>query len=337
MNETCYLQFSDVPAEAGFRMDGYWVWCGSVIADPVKGYHMFAARWPKSYPMFEGYIFLSEIVRARSETLIGPYEFVEKVLPSGDASMWCGRMAHNPTVLRYGDKYLLYFIGSTYDFPVPPADDMEALKSQKNGIYNRIRIGLAIADSPVGPWKALDEPVLRPREGKWDGTIVTNPAPCVHPDGRIFLYYRSNTPHGLRLGVAVAESPEGPYRRVQDGPILEGFHVEDPFVWHDGNEFRMLAKDISGEITDGEKNCGAYFVSEDGVNWQSGSPRKGYSRTQRFADGKTVTLGCVERPQLFFDDTGTPRCLFAAAADGPGHFTKAFNTWNMAIPVKGTN
>jgi len=335
MHNNSFLQLSEVPIDSGFRMEGYWVWCGSVVKDPARGYHMYAARWSKEYPMFEGYIYVSEIVRAYSATLAGPYEFAEKVLPSGNVESWCGRMAHNPTVLKYREKYLLYFIGSTYDFPVPTAGDAATLKSEKEKVYNKIRIGMAVADHPAGPWTVMEDPVLMPREGKWDDAIVTNPAPCVHPDGRIFLYYRSNTPQGLRLGVAASQSPQGPYQRLQDNPILEGFHVEDPFVWHNGDEFKMLAKDISGDITDGEKNCGAYFVSDDGVNWRCGTPRKGYSRTQMFEDGATVTLGCVERPQLFIDENGTPKCFFAAAADGPGHFTKALNTWNMAIPVMG--
>lgn len=333
--QKCYLRLAQAPVAGGFRMDGYWVWCGSVVADPSGGYQMFAARWPKNYPMFEGYIYLSEIVRAWSPLLTGPYEFVEKVLPAQNSPGWCGRMAHNPTIVRYGEKFLLYFIGSTYDFPVPPGDDIAALKLGKDSIYANIRIGLAIADKLTGPWQVMENPVLLTRPGKWDEVIVTNPAPCILPDGRIFLYYRSNTPHGLRLGVAVASAPEGSYERLQDKPILEGYHVEDPFVWHDGNRFKLLAKDISGEITDGEKNCGAYFVSDDGVNWKCGNPRKGYSRTQNFDNGQTVTLGCVERPQIFFDSSGKPECFFAATGDGPGHFTKTLNTWNMAVPIKG--
>ena len=97
----------------GFKMDGYWIWCGSVLKSG-DGYHMHAARWSKEYPMFVGYIYKSEIVHAFSRTMCGPYQFVEKVLPSGDGNRWDGRMAHNPTVLQYGKQYLLYYIASTY-------------------------------------------------------------------------------------------------------------------------------------------------------------------------------------------------------------------------------
>jgi hypothetical protein len=66
---------------------------------------------------------------------------------------------------------------------------------------------------------------------------VTNPAPCVLDDGRILLYYRSNTPHGLRIGAAVAAGPGEPFERLSDDPVLvfEGDnHVKDPYVWRAG-------------------------------------------------------------------------------------------------------
>lgn len=333
MDRESYLSFSPTPCDGGFRMEGYWVWCGSVVEEPGKGYHMYAARWPQTHPMFEGYIYMSEIVRAWAPEMTGPYKFVEKILPCGNPDRWCGRMAHNPTVVRYGNRFLLYFIGSTYCHEVPARDKIEEDSVNRVAIYSRIRIGLAIADSPAGPWSVMEEPVLQPRPGNWDAAVVTNPAPCVMADGRIFLYYRSNTPQGLRIGLAVATKPEGPYERVGNGPVLSGFNVEDPYVWHDGNCFHMLAKDMTGNIT-GEPIAGAHFVSTDGIDWETAAQPKGYSRTVSFQDGQTKVLGCLERPQLLFDRSGKPRCMFAAAADGNGSFHHALNTWNIAIPLQ---
>ena len=104
------------------RMEDSWVWCGSVLQGD-DGYHMYAARWPKQYPMFVGYLYQSEIVHAYSESMCGPYRFVERVLPTGkNPAAWDGRMAHNPTVVRYGKRCLLYYIGTTYreDSPERP-------------------------------------------------------------------------------------------------------------------------------------------------------------------------------------------------------------------------
>ncbi|MCC2685873.1 MAG: hypothetical protein K0R75_2772, partial [Paenibacillaceae bacterium] len=60
-------------------MEGYFVWCGSVIRAEDKKYHMFASRWPKSTGFPNGYRRNSEIVRAVSDTPEGPYQFQEVV------------------------------------------------------------------------------------------------------------------------------------------------------------------------------------------------------------------------------------------------------------------
>jgi len=297
-------------------------------------YHMFASRWSKQLPMFCGYILSSEIVRAVSPTPEGPYRFVERVLPCSSTDAWDARMAHNPSIHKCGQDYLLFYIGSTYSGCIGELEN-EELAGQA---YGNIRIGLATSRSVKGPWRTLPRPILEPRPGKWDSLIVTNPAPCVREDGRVLLFYRSNTPQGLRIGVASADSWAGPYRRLSDEPVLRfesGDFVEDPFVWWTGEHYEMLAKDMLGGIT-GEKHAGAHFRSDDGLQWRPVDPPKAYSRNILFADGNRMLLGSLERPQLFFDDNGSPVCLFAAAADGPGGFRNATTTWNIAIPLENS-
>lgn len=327
--ETFIDRLMSAPAAGGFRMEDYWIWCGSVINGDDGRYHMFASRWPKKYPMFSGYILASEIVRAVSDKPEGPYKFVEKVLPSGDENAWDGRMAHNPSICRWKGEYLLFYIGSTYTGIINVPTDNNG-NTQCDESYGNINIGLATAPSVEGPWKTLSTPILQPRPGKWDSKIVTNPAPCILPDGRAYLYYRSNTPQGLRIGLAVADSPKGPYRRFQDDPILEGMNVEDPFAWYNGANFEMVAKDMTGEIT-GEVHAGAHLHSSDGVKWTAVG--KGYSRNVLWDDGRQVKQGCLERPQILFGTDGKPLFLFAATADGPGGFRNASNTWTAAIPL----
>jgi hypothetical protein len=332
-----FKRFGSVPRGSGFRMDGYWVWCGSVIRGEDGRYHMFASRWAKSLPMFAGYILCSEIVRAVSDTPGGPYRFVEKVLPKSAPANWDARMAHNPSIHKWGDTYLLYYIGTTFRGPIPVAADA-AGKAQCEESYANIRIGLATSKSLKGPWKTLPRPILEPRPGKWDAQIVTNPAPCVTGDGKVLLLYRSNTPQGLRLGAAMAERFDAPYERLSDGPVIletNGNFVEDPFVWWAEDHYEMLAKDMLGGIT-GEVHAGAHFRSEDALHWTPVDPPKAYSRRVTFEGGEARQLGCLERPQLLFNGQGEPICLFAAAADGPGGFHNASNTWNIAIPINAS-
>lgn len=323
------------PRTGGFRMEDYWVWCGSVVPDDHGQFHMFAARWPRHLPFFDGYKLYSEVVHATSPTPAGPYQFESVVLPARGSQFWDGRMTHNPTIHRYGSQYLLFYIGATFEGDAASAEELRAgTTSQPNHSYRTIRIGLATADSPWGPWTRPDAPCLDIRPGRWDGSIVTNPAPCVLEDGRILLYYRSNTPRGLRIGATMARELGAPFLRIADEPVLrfdgDNF-VEDPYVWQHDGAFELIAKDIKGGIC-GEVHGGIHARSTDGLSWQLCDPPKAYSRTLRWDDGSTTTQGCVERPQLLFRD-GKPRYLFAATGDGPGGFRNCTDTWNMCIPL----
>jgi len=328
--KSSFPAFRPAPAAGGYHESGFWVWCGSAVEEPGKGYHLYASRWRKDYPMLFGYMLFSEIVHAFSPSLEGPYRFVEKVLPSHSRQAWDGCMAHNPAVVRYRDEYLMYYIGSTYEGVPPPPAELAGDPSLAYRSYAAVSIGLARSKTAEGPWTPLDFPILTKRPGMFDGAIVTNPAPCVLPDGRIYLYYRTNTPEGLRIGLAVAERPEGPYERG-DAPVMEGIAVEDPFVWHNGSFFEMLAKDITGDLT-GQKHAGAHFSSEDGRSWRCLG--EAYSRNVVFDNGEKILLGALERPQIFFGADGKKKALFAAAANGPGGFDLASATWNQVIPLE---
>lgn len=98
--------------DGGFRMEGYWVWCGSVVKGEDGKYHMFAARWPKWLPMHPGWLLKSEIVRAVADKVEGPYTYCETVLGARGAQYWDGRMTHNPSIMKVGNKWVLYYIGS---------------------------------------------------------------------------------------------------------------------------------------------------------------------------------------------------------------------------------
>ena len=74
-----------ISANSGFKMDGYWVWCGSMIK-MGNTYHMFASRWPKKNKFPDDYYAESEIVRATFSSPMGPYFFSECSCPSSEQS-----------------------------------------------------------------------------------------------------------------------------------------------------------------------------------------------------------------------------------------------------------
>ena len=335
-------RLSPVPPGGGFRQEGYWTWCGSTVQGEDGRYHMFASRWPRQYPFFHGYLAASEVVRASSDTPVGPYRFEEVVFPARGSHFWDGRMTHNPFVVRYHDEFLLFYIGATYERDVPSREEMVELRSEPGGNgrifpwYASIRIGIARSGSVFGPWRRPDTPTFDIDPRGWDSNVVTNPSPCLAPDGRILLYYRSGQ---AKLGLAIAASPDSPFERM-DHPVVapgEGLRVEDPFVWWAEDHYEMICKDLSGRIT-GEFHAGVHLLSRDGIEWSFAPQVKAWSRTVASEDGTTTTQASIERPYILFEG-GRPAYLFAATADGPGprddrpgHYF-AHNTWNMVIPL----
>lgn len=104
-------------------------------------------------------------------------------------------------------------------------------------------IAHAVAESPFGPFKHKD--VALPVRGAeyWDGLCTHNPT--VHYfDGKYYLYYMGNTGDGKvystpgtiklnpvhrnnqRIGVAVADDPNGPWKRF-DTPLIDVSPNED--------------------------------------------------------------------------------------------------------------
>lgn len=324
-------------------MDGYWIWCGSVVPGEDGRYHMFASRWLNENPqsMMTHWIFNCEIVRAASDTPEGPYQFEEVVIGRRERRFFDGLNAHNPSIKKWGHTYYLYYMGTSYPEPVPaPGDSVSP--ERWYATWKRKRIGLATSKSIYGPWKRHDTPLLEPRPDKWDGTITSNPSAAILEDGRTYLVYKSSADFQgstLQLGVAFAPTPDGPYTRLSDDPIFQfpnpDFHVEDPYVWHADGRFHVIMKDDykndCGGVT-GEWGAGIYATSEDAIHWEIADPPKAYSRTVRWTDGTTTTFANLERPNLLIQD-GVPTHLFCAVGEGPKAW--AFETTrNICIPLR---
>jgi hypothetical protein len=331
------------PVGGGFSMEDYWVWGSSVIKGEDGRYHMFASRWLKTLG-FDKWVSNSEVVRAVSDTPEGPYSFEEVVLPVRGKQYFDGLVTHNPRIVKYKDTYLLYYFGTTYDFPVPRDAhiSMDVHTADGRLAWMNKRIGLAVSKSVYGPWTRMDRPVIEPRPGMWDASITSNPAPVVNPKtGEILLMYKSSSKGPeppLLLGVSKADNHKGPYKRLSDSPIFrfetednQANDVEDPYVWWAGNRYEVIMKDRFGYIC-GEEGGGIHAWSRNGVKWKLFKNVKAYSRTIKWDDGTVTFQNHFERPFLLIED-GVPTHLFAAT--GTGLKSWEFDrTWNMVIPLK---
>ena len=282
----------------GFAMDGYFVWCGSVIY-AEGAYHIFASRWEEGLTFPSGYMVGSEIVHGVSDRPEGPFSYVETVIGRRGGDFWDGQFAHNPQIVRCGDAYVLYYLGAV-------RTDTKAR-----------RIGYAAAMSINGPWVRSDAPIDLGRPD------CNNPAAWVEDDGSVLLAFRYGN---QRIGVARAPRFDGAYTVVNDD-ILPGVIAEDPFLWKDGRtgKYRMLLEDGRGTLTGGVK-FGALLESGDGSDWKPEDPVLCYDHTLRYDDGTVIRAERRERPQLLFDADGSPTHLYTGVL-------YRGRTWNAVQPI----
>lgn len=336
MSSFCYTAENAVIA---LEMDDYYVWDCSVIRAEGR-YHLFCSRWKKEYGFGWNWVYNSEIVHCVADNPQGPYEFQRVVFPRRGREYFDGMNTHNTCVRHFDGKYYLYYMGTTYGGPIPEGEEPAAERNLE--VWNRKRIGVAVADSIYGEFVRMDQPALEPRDcSHWDCTVTTNPSVAILPDGKTYMVYKSRRGVGepLMLGIAVANKPDGPFQRLTDDPILHfedpDLHVEDPFLWYDAErkKFCLIAKDDSKNgsygIT-GEWGSGFYAESDDCVHFQIPEASKIYSRTVNWQDGRQTRQGNMERPWLLFDESGKPEYLFCASGAGENPYSFRGRTFVVA-------
>jgi alpha-L-fucosidase len=317
------------PVNGGFRAPDYWVWCGTVVKADDGSYHHFASRWPHGLPFSPHWLTNSEVVHSVSATPEGPYRFVDVALPARGPSFWDGQMTHNPVVRKIGGKYALYYTGTTYQGQRPsPGNPTTETSPLKLEAHQGERIGVAIADSPAGPWQRFDRPILDVRPGTWERYLVSNSSPLVMPDGSILLYYKGV--EELRknaIGVAKATRVEGPYERLTDAPFDAGVGAEDPTMWIEHGTYHALMLDTDRKVSDKEIY---HATSSDGLHWQTEPNPVAIPKDYAWSDGVARRMGSTERPQILVQDGVATHVFIATGRTVDG----VRETWNQVIPLR---
>lgn len=300
--------FSKSLADRGTRileLEGWNVWCCSPIYGEDGLVHVFFSRWRGGH---DNWLRGSEITHAVAANPEGPYEVLGTILKGQGPGHWDADTIHNPTIHKVGKQYLLYYIGNNLEV------------ANKNNAHHAStqRVGLAVSDSLYGPWKRVgnDGMILDTSKDnkQWDSYLTTNPALLQHPNGQLWLYYKSwdfNNDNLRKMGIAFAEKPEGPYLKYKNNPVVSfssiNAQVEDAYVWCENGKFHMIMRDM-GVINE---RSGLYLNSEDGMNWSQ--PMLGYHPSTRYFPDELLQR--FERPQILMKE-GKPTYLFLALMGG---------------------
>ena len=216
----------------------------------------------------------------------------------GKTGRYDHRSVFNPDILLADGKYYL-----VYQAAKSIEDARWSKQFKTSGDFTPNVIGMSVANSAEGPWKALDEPILKPgSEESWDAEVIHEPTFFVK-GGQYYLYYKShgrlpwttnispgkfNKEHAdipLATGVAIANNPEGPYIKSKYNPVLMGGHGSMVWPYRNG---------VCATLPEGPERNSILF-SEDGVNF--------YPTIQGLAIPKG---GGAFRPGNFTDVNTTP-------------------------------
>jgi len=273
-----------LPAEAIFKMEGYYLWDPSVIK-VGKTYHLFASRWPAADEMI-GWK-KSHIIRATSKSLFGPYKFAEVVFEPKNHP-WATEGMHNPKIMKVGKKFLLYHLG---------------IPSWKTGFL--------FADNIEGPWTPVEKPVIS----------TNNPSIVVKPDASVYVVGKfkpkvfNDGKWDANMQAFEADNIMGPYKLVGDegNRLPNNYELEDPTIWWANNQYNVICTDWEAKVTGIEKSL-VYYTSKDGINYEMDSNIPFWSQNDKIPvmDGDSLQVDGVERPQVYLDENGAVQALLVS-------------------------
>ena len=308
-----------------FSQADWYIWGADVIKIGDQ-YYMFYSRWPKQTDM-AGWLSHSEIALATSPTADGPFTFQKTVLKGANNDLWDGGMVHSPQVLEFQDKYYLYYTG------VPQAPENLEGSEARQYLKDYRRLGVAVADTPEGPWQRFDEPLIQTESaGELDSLATANPAILEKPDGSFLLIYKGikqeETEQRISLLAATSTHPLGPFEISEAALLDNNVHVEDPDIWFQDNTYFMIAHDVTGHYSkapDGRSL--ALFSSTDGLNWQATNQPLASRRRVDWNDNTTTYFQRFERPHILVEENQATM-LYVAVKEAEGL------AYNVAIPVE---
>lgn len=272
--------------KGGIKGEDFSTWGGSVVKGEDGRYHMFVSAFENDCGL-SSWEYNSKIVRASSESPLGPFEIEETVVTA---------MSHNPTIRKTKDgSYYLFFIGE-------PKTEEEIIEDCEKGITYETdissfapwccKINVMKSNSVFGPWSEAEQLTNL----LWYPICTTNPAPVIDEDGKMELFYRAYDlfdDSNEYLYKTSAESVYASLDRGQRTKILAQ-EAEDAFVWKDVSGYYMI---FNNKFKD-DFNTGGLAYSADGLSFQALDPL--FSKEIHFDDGTSLVAFRRERPQILW-------------------------------------
>lgn len=147
-----------------------------------------------------------------------------QALAKGAVDSWEAGSVFTPNILVAEARYWLFYTGVS--------------KSYVKGFNPDSKIGIAVSDSPAGPWERLaTNPALKNSDNRADfDSHLVDDACLIVREGKYWFYYKGRqlgkSPAQTQMGLASADHPQGPYVRYPENPVISGNH--EVLVWPQG-------------------------------------------------------------------------------------------------------
>jgi hypothetical protein len=169
-----------------------------------------------------------------------------QALAKGPSGAWDGYGAYTPNILPYKGKFYIAYTAQT--------------DAEPDFKLRQAAIGMAVSDSPDGPWKRLDNnPVISPSSllSKADGFLCDDAALIVRYN-TIWFYYK---------GFPAQHNEQGRLMRY----MKRQHHEEAPL--HRGHEVAVWPEQ-DGSVGSFTLGCGPslYYRSKDGIKFEPAHP-----------------------------------------------------------------
>jgi hypothetical protein len=236
---------------------------------------------------------------------------------------WRGYCLHSATVSRIDDKWVMTFMGVAWH------------EGEKKILPGNQANGLAIADSPDGPWRLAgnDGLILSPPADSlfwcynaWNG--VNNPTLIKTQDGRYLYYFKAmkympgvSGPEGFRernrMGVASSSRLEGPYY-MHPKPV-----TSNKGLIEDGNVFKLDGKIclLSTVCYGDHEGGGEIYYSDNGIHFDT-EPVLAYQNIRHYLTpwenpSHQWSPWVLQVPRVLIGKEGVPTHLYVPCGTAP--------------------
>jgi hypothetical protein len=325
-----------IPRSAIFSQPDWCLWDPCILDGGDGKFYLYYSRWPTKLG-YDAWCTHAEIAFATATNASGPYKYQGVVLSSRGGDFWDGHAVFNTDVVRIGAKFFLYYTGN-YGTTNWASDRRIPIASDEWWVHrNNQRIGVAVADSPAGPWKRFDKPLLDVGSA-FGQTILNVPNLVIKPEGGYRLYYKTLGEGPGKFGGGVfhfsadADNPLGPFTRWPEPMVNKNklmpdvkkpfvFHIDDHFEWIQDGRYYAIVKDHDAPFLTKHGRSLLLFDSPDGRTWQPAAHPLVMNFAIRWESGDEQKFARLEMPKILFKQN-QPIVLALAAL--PENATESF-------------